>query len=526
MGAMQPLLPQPGVSPREEYRHFIDGRWRASRGAETIDVENPSTGRVFTRCARGREADVDAAVESAIHGFNAWRALQPAERGRILNRIAELVRARSESFARLETMDTGKPLSVSRADVETCARYFEYYAGAADKMLGEVIPAGNAHLVYSVREPYGVTGHIVPWNVPLSMAARGAAPALCAGNSVVLKPAEETPITTLELAAVGAEAGLPPGALNVVTGYGDEAGSALVRHRDVRKIAFTGSVDVGRLVLRCAADRIVPATVELGGKSPFIVFDDASLKRAAQVARRAFVYNTGQICSAGTRLLVHRSVQHTFADRLIEELREVRVGDGMSDPTVGPLISAKQLSRVNAYLDIGREEGAILAFGGGRPAGLGESGYFVEPTLFTNASRRSSAPSRFSFRSTTTRRRSRSPTTATTGSPRRCGRATWAAPTGSPTRWRPGRSTSTTTCRSASKRPSAGTRTVATAARRDWPPWTTTRKSRRSWSIGRRVTEGGGVVVIVAPRRMPANPGTLAEPGFFTPFAGTRRSLQ
>ena len=373
-------------SPRQEYQNFIDGRWCPSQSGDTIQVENPSTLEVITQSARSSTVDVAAAVQSAARGFEIWRALQPVERGRTLNRIAALVRARSGFLAHLETLDTGKPLSVSRADVETCARYFEYYAGAADKMFGNVIPAANEYLVYSVREPYGVTGHIIPWNVPISMAARGAAPALCAGNSVVLKPAEETPITTLELASLCLEAGLPPGVMNVVTGYGHEAGSALVQHPEVRKVAFTGSVEVGRIVLRSAADRIVPATVELGGKSPFIVFGDADLKRAALLARKAFVYNSGQICSAGTRLFVHRSAQKAFTDRLIEALSEVRVGDGLSDPTIGPLISAKQLSRVKEYVDIGRQEGAVLAYGGGRPVDVNEGGHFLEPTLFTSAS--------------------------------------------------------------------------------------------------------------------------------------------
>jgi aldehyde dehydrogenase (NAD+) len=373
------------VELRHEYKHFIDGGWHAS-SAETIDVENPATGRVFAHCARGGAADIDAAVESAARGFAAWRALQSVERGRVLARIAELIRARSEMFAYIETLDTGKPLSVSRADVETCARYFEYYSGAADKMTGQVIPANNDYLVYAVREPFGVTGHIIPWNLPISMAGRGVAPALCAGNSVVLKPAEETPLTALELASLCVEAGLPPGALNVVTGYGHEAGSALVQHPGVRKIAFTGSVEVGRIILKNAADRIVPATVELGGKSPFIVFNDANLDRAAKLARKAFVYNTGQICSAGTRLLVERSVQDEFTERLVKELQEVKVGDGLSNPMIGPVISAKQLDRVRGYLKIGQQEGALLAYGGGRPAAVSDGGYFIEPALFTNAS--------------------------------------------------------------------------------------------------------------------------------------------
>jgi len=369
---------------RQEYHHFIDGNWFRSSTGESIFVEDPSTGRIIARCARGNADDVGAAVESATRGFAVWRSLQPAERARILNRIAALIRAHSGSLAHLETLDTGKPLSVSRLDVETCARYFEYFAGAADKILGEVIPAINSHLVYSVREPFGVTGHIIPWNGPISQAGRGAAPALCAGNSVVLKPAEQTPITTLELARLCFEAGLPAGVMNVVTGYGPEAGGALVNHTDVRKISFTGSVETGRIVLKSAAERIIPATVELGGKSPFLVFRDADLDRAAALARKAFVLNSGQICSAGTRLLVDRRVQEPFAARLVAELDDVRVGPGINDPTIGPVISATQLKRIQGYLQIGLQEGAVLTYGGNRPLNLGEGGYFIEPTLFIN----------------------------------------------------------------------------------------------------------------------------------------------
>lgn len=369
---------------RESYPHFIHGESVPAADGQWIDVEDPSTGKQITRCARGNARDIAMATESAERGFQAWRGLAPVERSRVLARIAATIRANAASLAHLETLDTGKPLRASHFDVETCARYFEYFAGVADKMLGEVIPATNSHLMYSVREPYGVTGHIIPWNGPITQAGRGAAPALCAGNSVVLKPAEETPMTTLELARMCLECGLPPGTMNVVTGYGAEAGAALVADQRVRKVTFTGSVETGRAVLHATADRIVPATVELGGKSPMVVFDDADLDRAAVVACRAFTVNSGQVCSAGTRLIVARRIQQAFVDRLVTELAKLKVAPGIANADLGPLISARQLARVEGYVGIGRDEGASLVHGGGRPGGLGEGGYFLAPTLFAD----------------------------------------------------------------------------------------------------------------------------------------------
>jgi acyl-CoA reductase-like NAD-dependent aldehyde dehydrogenase len=370
---------------RSEYLHFIDGRFVPSADGGTLPVEDPSIGEVIARCARGGPEDVDAAVRSAADGFEAWSRMAPVERARTLASIAAAVRGHARALARLESLDTGKPVWLAAAEVETCARYFEYFSGVADKLLGEVVPASTSHLMYSVREPYGVTGHIIPWNGPLTQAGRGAAPALCAGNSVVIKPAEETPITTLEFARLCVEAGLPPGVLNVVTGLGVEAGAALVRHPKIAKLTFTGSVETGRTVLRGVADRIAPATVELGGKSPFIVFEDADLDRAAELACRAFVLNSGQICSAGTRLVVARKVQSAFTDRLLGLLANLRVGAGKDDPNIGPLISARQLQRVKGYLEIARKEGARLAFGGGRPDGVAPKGHYIQPTLYVDA---------------------------------------------------------------------------------------------------------------------------------------------
>lgn len=370
---------------RKRYDHFIAGVDVPPVSGRYIDVENPSIGSTLTQCARGDASDIAKAVISAQEGYLAWRTLEPLERGRIMLRVSQLLLEKSEALAYLESLDTGKPLWVARTDVETCARYFEYFGGAADKILGEVVPTTDKHVAYSIREPYGVTGHIIPWNGPITQAGRGAAPALCAGNSVVLKPAEETPITTLELARLCIEAGMPAGVVNVVTGYGAEAGKALVDNMGVRRISFTGSVETGREVLHGAAERIIPVTVELGGKSPFIVFPDADLLRAAALARKAFVFNTGQICSAGTRLLIHRSVQDQFAELLITELKQVSIGAGTDNLAIGPVISARQLERVRSYLDIGRQEGARLIHGGNRPAALLDTGgHFIEPGLFVD----------------------------------------------------------------------------------------------------------------------------------------------
>ncbi|AEC21582.1 aldehyde dehydrogenase [Pusillimonas sp. T7-7] len=370
---------------RTRYEHFIGGQHQAPSGGQYIEVENPSTGGRLTECARGNASDISKAVASAQQGYRAWRALKPLQRGRIMLRISHLLLDNLDSLAYLESLDTGKPLWVARADVETCARYFEYFGGAADKILGEVVPTTDTHITYSIREPYGVTGHIIPWNGPITQAGRGAAPALCAGNSVVLKPAEETSITTLELARLCIEAGMPAGVVNVVTGYGAEAGKALVDNMGVRRISFTGSVETGREVLHGVAERIIPVTVELGGKSPFIIFPDADLERAATLARKAFVFNTGQICSAGTRLLVHRSVQEKFAALLIDELKQVTIGAGTDNSAIGPVVSARQLERVCGYLDIGRQEGARLIYGGNKPSALlGTGGHFIEPALFVD----------------------------------------------------------------------------------------------------------------------------------------------
>ena len=370
---------------RERYDHIISGEWTRPVSGRYFEGVNPSTGENLGVFARGDAADIDKAVKSAEIGFRKWRALDAFRRGQILYRVAQLLRQHKERLTYLESLDTGKPLTVSANDVEICARYFEYYAGAADKILGEVIPAPGRHLVYTLREPYGVTGHIIPWNGPISQTGRGVAPALAAGNSVIVKPAEQTCITALELALLCTEAGMPPEAFNVITGFGEEAGQMLVQHPGVRKVSFTGSVEVGKLVMKAAAERIVPVSLELGGKSPFIVFEDAGIGAAAVQAARTVVKNTGQICSAGTRHLVQRSIAERFSQLLMEQMKKVSIGPALEDPEVGPLISEEQLKRVLHYMEIGKREGARCILGGGQAKGEKlDKGFFVEPTVFVD----------------------------------------------------------------------------------------------------------------------------------------------
>jgi len=367
---------------RDRHDNFIGGRWAPPSGGKRFDSENPSDGSHLTSHARSDAADIAAAVESAARGGRAWLSLKPSVRGRVLVDVARRLREKSDRLAVLETLDTGKPLSLSRSDVETCARYFEFYGGAADKIHGEVIPASNSHLTLTIREPYGVTAHITPWNAPINQAGRSAAAALAAGNSVVMKPAEEASVTTLELAELCLEAGLPEGAFNVVTGLGEEAGAALCAHPAVRKIAFTGSVETGRMVLEAAARRIVPVTAELGGKSAYIVFADADLDAAAAATIKAFIRNTGQVCSAGTRLLVEAPVLEAFAGKVAEVLATVTVGPGITDPVMGPVISETQRSDILRRVEDGREQGARMLYCGRVPDDTALArGHYVAPML-------------------------------------------------------------------------------------------------------------------------------------------------
>ncbi len=370
---------------RERYEHFIAGQWVKPNSGAYFEGINPSTGEPLGVCARGDALDVDRAVRAADIGFAKWAAFDPFRRGQILTEVARLLRAHKEKIAILDSLDVGKPLGSARNDVEVCARYFEFYAGLADKIHGETIPAPGKNLVYTLREPYGVIGLITAWNAPMGQSGRSVAPALAAGNAIVLKPAEQACLSTFELARLCIEAGVPAEAFNVVTGFGEEAGQALIAHSLVRKVCFTGSVETGKLVMQAAARRVVPVGLELGGKSPFLVFPDADLDAAAKCAAQTLTRNAGQVCSAGTRHLVHRSVLAAFTEKFAAELAQVTVGPGMENLQCGPVVSREQLERVLSYVQIGIGEGARLAFGGKRlTEGRLANGFYVQPTLFSD----------------------------------------------------------------------------------------------------------------------------------------------
>ena len=365
---------------------LIDGQWRDADGGQTLSVEDPSTGETFARIAAGTPQDVDAAVAAARAALNGeWGAMPAFERGRILARIGQAVLAQIDDLAHLEARDVGKPLKQARADVVALARYLEFYAGAADKIHGETIPFQAGYTVYTLREPHGVTGHIIPWNYPMQIIGRSVTAALVMGNAAVLKPAEQASLTSLAFARIATGAGLPAGALNVVTGLGGVVGAALAGHRDVNHVSFTGSTGVGVGIQKAAADNAVPVTLELGGKSPQIVFDDADLDRALPFLVNAGIQNAGQTCSAGSRLLIQRGVYDRLLAKLVERYQALTAGPALDDADLGPLISAKQKAMVSTYLELGRRDGLIVAEGQvatHAPAG----GHYVPPTLFAGVS--------------------------------------------------------------------------------------------------------------------------------------------
>ena len=352
---------------------FVNGIWQAPIGGEYLDLGNPSDGTTLCQIARGQKADVDAAVgaaQTALAGD--WGRSTALERGRVLARIGALVLENVEMLARLEAADVGKPLKQARADAVALARYMEFYAGAADKIHGETIPYMDGYTVYTLREPHGVTGHIVPWNYPMQIIGRSVGAALTMGNACVLKPAEEACLTALAFADLARQAGLPAGALNVVPGLGEEAGAALSSHPGVQHMSFTGSVGVGRLIQHAAADNIVPVTLELGGKSPQLVFDDADIDAAFPFLVNAGIQNAGQTCSASSRILVQRARYDEVLDRMAARYGELVVGPAMADHDVGPLISARQKEIVTGFLGQGGdlEIAATARIVDGAPAGV------------------------------------------------------------------------------------------------------------------------------------------------------------
>ena len=365
--------------------HYINGSSVSPEKGRYLDDFNPATAEKIGKVARGDAADIDKAVAAAIAALDGWRNRRPIERGRVLIEIARQIRAQSKRLAELERLETGKPAAQALAEMEGSAQYFELYGGLVNAIHGETIDLGAGYHSYTRREPWGVVGVILPWNAPLNQAARAGAPALAAGNTVVAKPSEFTSATILETARIAVEqCGLPPGVLNVVTGAGDEAGAALVAHSGVRKVAFTGSVRAGREVGKIAAERIIPLTLELGGKSPNIVFADADLKTAVPGSLRAFVMNAGQVCLAGTRILVEKTIHDQFSAALAQAARAIPMG-AHDKAMIGPMTTRAQYEKVQRYYEIARAEGATAATGGSLPESQElRQGWFVSPTVYTN----------------------------------------------------------------------------------------------------------------------------------------------
>ena len=366
------------------YTHHINGEFVPAGTSTTLDVIDPAAESVIARVPDGSRDDVDRAAAAAREAFDAgpWKDTTAQDRGRILFALARIVRERAAELAELETRNTGKPIVEAEFDLVDVATCFEYYGGLATKIHGDVIPVPDNAMSLALREPIGVAGQIIPWNYPLLMAAWKLAPAICAGCTMVLKPAEQTPLTVLELASSFADAGLPPGVVNIVTGAG-ETGAAIVAHPGVDKIAFTGSAEVGKSIMRGAADTLKKISLELGGKSPNIFFADADFEAAVEGALFGVFFNQGEVCSAGSRILVERPIYGRFVDAIAEKARAIKVGPPLDRETkMGALVSREQFDRVRRYQEIGKRE-AKLAVGGGAARGAAiDRGYFVEPTIF------------------------------------------------------------------------------------------------------------------------------------------------
>lgn len=364
------------------YRNFIANEWREAVDGEHIDVRNPSTGQVLAKLARGRQEDVDLAVAAARQALSGeWGRLTATERGRILSRIGAGVLRNIDLLTEIEARDVGKPLTQARADVVALARYLEFYGSSADKVHGDTIPYQNGFTVLTIYEPHGVTGHIIPWNYPMQILGRSLGAALAMGNAAVVKPAEEACLTILEFARIAQEEGLPTGALNIVTGFGAEAGAALSAHTDINHISFTGSARTGEMVQAAAARNAVPVTLELGGKSAQVVFADADLDRAVPFLVNAGIQNAGQTCSASSRILVERAVYEDVIARMSEKYRALKVGPAESDLSVGPVVSQRQKAIVEDFLGVARKDGLKVAAQGTIVPDAPAEGAYVAPTL-------------------------------------------------------------------------------------------------------------------------------------------------
>ena len=364
---------------------LIGGKWVAAKSGKTFETLNPATEEVLALIAEGDKADVDEAVKAARKALeeSKWSKIGPHQRARFLFKIADLIDQHGDEMAELETLDNGKALTQARAiDVAGAAETFRYYAGWCSKVYGETNPSDPTMFNYTLREPVGVCGQIIPWNFPLMMAAWKLAPALACGNVTILKPAEQTPLTALRLGELILEAGLPEGVVNIITGFGPGAGSSIAEHPDIDKVAFTGSAEVGKIILRASAGNLKRVSLELGGKSPNIIFPDADLEQAVPSSMMGVFFNSGQVCCAGTRIFVQKQVYDKFNEQLVKFSANMTMGDGL-DPktTMGPLISKEQFDKVKGYLELGKKEGARVTTGG--EAGTGK-GYFVKPTVFAD----------------------------------------------------------------------------------------------------------------------------------------------
>ncbi len=367
---------------------FINGKSVPPASQLYFETINPADGTVLAEVARGTEADIHAAVEAADAASETWGSVNPMERARILNRLAQAIRDNMESLGRMESDDMGIPYEAQHIVIEGSAEFFEYYAGLAPSLQGDTIPADQDKFVYTTYEPYGVVGIITPWNAPLNQAARSAAPALAAGNTVVLKPSEYTSLSTVEFARLASEAGLPDGVLNVVTGFGPDVGAPLAAHRKVSKVGFTGSVRTGQAIGAIAAEKVMPVTLELGGKSPNIVFEDADLAAAIPMVLFGFIANSGQICSSGTRVLVQRSIYEEFSKMIAAAAEQIPIGIDKPFPCLGPIANQMQYDKVLNYFQSARDEGATILTGGEKATGEGlDDGLYIRPTVFTDVAR-------------------------------------------------------------------------------------------------------------------------------------------
>jgi len=380
---------QPAQTTPRRYQLFIDGHFVDAESGKTFKSPHPATGETFADVAEADKADVDKAIAAARKALEGkWSKMSARDRGRLLYKLSQLIEQHAPELAEIETMDNGKPIKESTyIDLPGVVENFEYFAGWSTKIEGETIPVPGQMFNYTLREPVGVCGQIIPWNFPLLMAAWKLAPALACGNTVVLKPAEQTPVTALELAKLIQEAGFPEGVVNIIPGYGETAGAALASHPGIDKIAFTGSTEIGKLIAKSAAANLTKVSLELGGKAPNVIFADADLDQAVNGAMMGIFFNQGQVCCAGSRVFIEEKVKDEFLARFKEKAERITVGDPMDKATLmGPQVSVEQLDRIKSYVDIAREEGATVFAGGGQPKleGAFQNGYFFQPTIFSD----------------------------------------------------------------------------------------------------------------------------------------------